>query len=160
VTEGRLVVKNCCPPSPPLGTLARAMSNFFEVPPGSILPAVLVLTISATIFMLRMVRSRQRFWLPLAFAITNLLFFVGALFLIMVADGLADLWCPPNYVGYLATGPSILALVLALGLLWDCSSGFRYVLPIRPTTLNRIGPNGAPAYRMPGLFCGTERRRL
>lgn len=118
VTEGRLVVKSCCPPSPPLGSLARMISDFFEVPPGSILPAVLVLTTSATIFVLRMARSRQRFWLPLAFAVTNLLFFVVAFLLIVVADGLADLWCPPNYVGYLATGPSILAIALALGLLF------------------------------------------
>lgn len=115
-TEGRLVVLDCCPPSQ--RPLARAVSNFFAVPPGSILPAVLVLTISATIFMLRMARSRQRFWLPLAFAVTNQLFFVGAFLLIVVADGLADLWCPPNYVGYLATAPSILAITLALGLLF------------------------------------------
>ncbi len=115
-TEGRLAVLDCCPPSQL--PLAQAVSSFFAVPPGSILPAVLVLTISATIFMLRMVRSRQRYWLPLVFTVTNLLFFIGAFLLIIVADGLATLWCPPNYVGYLRTGPSILFIGLALLLLF------------------------------------------
>ncbi len=115
-TEGRLAVLDCCPPSQ--HPLARVASHFFAVPPGSILPAVLVLTISATIFMLRMIRSRQRYWLPLAFTVTNLLFFIGAFLLIRVADGLAALWCPPNYVGYLRTGPSILFIGLVLLLLF------------------------------------------
>jgi hypothetical protein len=134
MTEGRLVVKNCCPPSPPLGTLARMISDFFKVPPGSILPAVLVIVTSVTIFMLRIVRSRPRFWLPLAFTVTNLLFFVGAVFLLMVADGLAALWSPPNYVGYLRTGPSILAIALALGLLFWIQARISI-----PSTRRRIG---------------------
>jgi len=120
MTEGWLVPWDCWPASerPPLGTWARTVNDFFEIPPGSILPGVVVVTISAGIFLSRTSRATKRTLLPLAFATTNLLLLVVDVFLVAVAHQLPDLWRAPNDIGYHQTWPSILVTTILLSALF------------------------------------------
>ncbi len=92
------------------------INHFFAVPPGSILPSVLILAVSVIIFLVAMVRGRQRTWLPLAFAVTNVLFPIGIGFLTAATSQLARLSCEPNNLACLRTRFSLPVVVLAWGL--------------------------------------------
>jgi len=120
MTEGWLVPWDCWPASerPLFGTWERTMNDFFEVPPGSILPGIVVVTISTGIFLSRTLRATKRTLLPLAFATTNLLFLVVDAFLVAVAHQLRDFWRPPNDIGYHQTWPAILVTTILLSTLF------------------------------------------
>jgi len=113
-TEGWLVPWDCvCAPlRPPLGTWERAVNDFFEALPGAILPSVVVILVSTSIFVARITRrTANMVLLPLAFAATNIAFFLADAFLVSLAHQLLDLWLPqprpPIDVGYHRTWPAI-----------------------------------------------------
>lgn len=124
MTEGWLVPWDCiCPPErPPLGTWARTVNDFFEVPPGSILPGVVFIVASASIFVIGPARTTNRALLPWAFAVTNVIFFLVDSFFVMGAHQLPDLWLPqsrpPLDVGYHRTWPAILVTGVLLVVLF------------------------------------------
>jgi hypothetical protein len=123
MTEGRLAPWDCVHTSlrPPVGTWQRTVNDFFEGPPGFLLPATAFVGIGASIFAAGAVRSAKRPVLPWAFAGTYAIFFLVQIILVPLADRLPDLWLPqprpPLDVGYHVTWPAILvttALALAL----------------------------------------------
>lgn len=124
MTEGWLVPWDCIgpPERPPLGTWARTVNDFFEVPPGSILPGVVFIVASASIFVARTARTTNRALLPWAFAATNVIFFLVDSYLVMGAHQLPDLWLleprPPLDVGYHRTWPAILVTGVLLVVLF------------------------------------------
>lgn len=123
-TEAWLVPWDCWPgpERPPLGTWSRAINDFFEVPPGSILPSAVFITVSISIFIFRVVRATERTLLPLALAVTNLLFLVLDAFLVGFAYLLPALWRPPNEVSYHQTWPAMLVTMILLILLFFVQS--------------------------------------
>jgi len=76
MTEGWLAPWDTTSLRPAIGTWPRTVNDFFEGPPGSLIPSWTVLGISAGIFALRVVRGRDRRWLPWSFAALNLGFVV------------------------------------------------------------------------------------
>ena len=120
MTEGWLVPWDCIgpPERPPLGTWARTVNDFFEVPPGSILPGVVFIVASASIFVVGTARTTNRALLPWAFAATNVIFFLLDSYLVMGAHQLPDLWLPqprpPLDAGYHRTWPAIVVTIALL----------------------------------------------
>lgn len=74
-TEALLVPWYCCSldAMPAIGTWQRTINDFFGTLPGSILPSVTMIAIGVLIFGRRMIKAKNRVWLPLAFAILYLL---------------------------------------------------------------------------------------
>ncbi len=105
MTEGWLAPWDTTPLRPAFGTWQRALNDFFEYSPGSVLPSWTVLVIGTGIFAVRMARRRDRWWLPWAFAATNFIFMVADLVCGMFAWNLPALdflraeGLPPHY-GY------------------------------------------------------------
>lgn len=91
MTEGYLVPWDTTPVRPAPGTWQLALNVFFEGPPGSLLPSWVFLTIGVAIFVVRLVRRRDRRWLPWAFAATNLIFMAADLVCGMFAWNLPTL---------------------------------------------------------------------
>jgi hypothetical protein len=122
MTEGWLVPWDTVPGRPPLGTWQRTVNDFFEVPPGAILLAIVVVTISVIIFVARVAQAEHRAWLPLTFAATNLVFMLADTVLAILAHQLPDLWLPkprpPIDVGYHRTWPALLVTVVLLVILF------------------------------------------
>ena len=120
MTEGWLVPWDCicAPERPPLGTWARTANDFFEVPPGSVLPGVVFIVASASIFVVGTARTTNRALLPWALAATNVIFFLVDSFLVIRAHQLPDLWVPqprpPIDVGYHRTWPAIVITIALL----------------------------------------------
>lgn len=99
MTEGWLVPWDTTPQRPAFGTWQRTLNNYFESPPGSLLPSRTFLAIGALIFAVRLASSRDRRWLPWIFAATNFaLIPIG-----MVCIGLA--WKFPELDMLRASGP-------------------------------------------------------
>jgi cytochrome bd-type quinol oxidase subunit 2 len=119
-TEGFLVPWDCVPRSgrPPLGTWDRTVNDFFEIPPGSILPALIVVVFSASVFVVRSLRTTRRALLPLAFAATNAVFVLANVFLGVLARKVNDSLLPRPRplidVGYHHTWPVILVTTILL----------------------------------------------
>jgi len=103
---------------PAVGTWQRTVNDFFAESPGAALPAWLVLVISVTLFVRRLLRSQERRLLLLEFATLNTLFVLVDLALVVPAHLLADLLLeqplPEGDVGYHHTW---LAIVVTVGLL-------------------------------------------
>ena len=123
MTEGWLVPWDTVPDRPPVGTWQRTVNDFFEVRPGAVLPAAIVIVISMLLFVIRVVRERNRTFLPLGFAATNLLFAIVDTILVIPVHRLPDLWLPkprPVWdVGYHRTWPAIVVTtILLLVLFW------------------------------------------
>jgi hypothetical protein len=122
MTEGWLVPWDVVPGRPPLGTWQRTVNDFFEHPPGAILPAVVVITMSASIFVVKVAQARRKAWLPLTFAATNLIFMLADTVLAILAHQLPDLWLPkprpPIDVGYHRTWPALVLTVVLLAILF------------------------------------------
>jgi len=123
-TEGWLVPWDCLNRAerPPLGSWERTVNDFFEVPPGSILPGVVFTVVSASIFVVRTVKATDRAVLPWVFAGTNIIFFLVVSFAVIRAHELPDLWLPqprpPIDVGYHRTWPAILTTTVLVGVLF------------------------------------------
>lgn len=115
ITEGLLVPWDTTPMRPPAGTLERVINDFFEVPPGAYLLAVLFLAMSVVLFVIRLRNAPSKGWLPLTFAITNALFLVIATAQIGLARALTDLLLPyPTLdVGFYRNGLAILATIIS-----------------------------------------------
>ncbi len=122
-TEGWLVPWDTTSLRPTSGTWQRAVNDFFEGQPGSLLPSWAILAISAGLFVARLVRDRDRRWLPWSFAATNLAY----LLVEPVGTGLA--WYLPaldplrapggvSQIGYQHTwAPLVVSLLLLFALL-------------------------------------------
>lgn len=127
-TEGSLVPWDCICASerPPLGTWERTVNDFFEVLPGSILPGSVFIVVSASVFVARVARTKNRVLLPWSFAATNVIFFLVDSFLVIRAHQLSDLWLPqprpPLDVGYHRTWPAILVWSVLLVVLFVVQS--------------------------------------
>jgi hypothetical protein len=112
--------------APPANTWERQLNDFFNGPPGSVLPAILVLGASAWLFVARLRRTIDyagQFRLFLLFAATNLVFMLVSFVLIVPLRDLPNLWLPqprpPIDVGYQRTwvdllGTTVLILLLLL----------------------------------------------
>ncbi len=111
---------------PPPNTWERQLNDFFNRAPGSLLPALLVVSVSVWLFVTRFHQADDyatQFRLFLIFATTNLVFMLVSLFLIVPLRDLSNLWLPqprpPIDVGYHRTwvdllGTTILILLLLL----------------------------------------------
>jgi hypothetical protein len=112
-TWGLLVPWEQAPP-PPIGTWERAVNDFFSAPPGSELPATLVVSMSVLIFLVPLVRTRPPSLVPWYFAASNAGFLVLHLWFLVVLASLID---PNSGPGFQRTWPGILetgGLVVAL----------------------------------------------
>jgi len=103
-----------------------AGNDFWQVPPGALLPSVVFVVVNASIFVARTVRTTDRALLPLAFAATNMIFFLVGAFLATLAHRLPDLWLPeprpPIDLGYHRTWPAILVTTVLLIVLFVAQS--------------------------------------
>jgi hypothetical protein len=74
-TEALLVPWKCCglEPLPAPDTWQRTLNDFFAVFPGNILPATAFILIEIAIFYKRIIRVKDRTWLPTGFALANAL---------------------------------------------------------------------------------------
>jgi hypothetical protein len=79
-TEALLVPWYCCglDAMPAVGSWQRTVNDFFATRPGSVLPSVTMITIGFAIVGARIIKAKNRVWLPLAFA--------GLYFLLLAAD--------------------------------------------------------------------------
>lgn len=120
MTEGWLAPWDTVPVEfrPPVGSWQRSLDDFFEAWPGAILPGIVVVLVSASIFVIRTVRTMNRVLLPLAFAATNFIFILVDSFLATLAHRLPNLWLPqprPSIdAGYHRTWPAILVTTILL----------------------------------------------
>ncbi len=138
VTEAWMVPWDVRPGRPPIGSTARALNDFFETTPGSILPASLLVAASAVLFAIRMVLSTERSRLPWVFAILNLLFLFLGIPLAASAHLLPYIWLsqprPEPDIGYHLEWPSAISLLIFEGLLlwaqWRFTSPRRSVLEV------------------------------
>ncbi|MCK4450681.1 MAG: hypothetical protein KAX26_08830 [Anaerolineae bacterium] len=129
MTEGWLVPWDTVPGRPPVGDWQRTVNDFFETRPGAVLPAAIVIGISALLFLIRVVRERNKTFLPLGFAATNLLFSIADTILVIPVHRLPDLWLPKPRpvldVGYHRTWPAIaVTTILLLVLFWAQWTGW------------------------------------
>ncbi len=124
VTEACFVPWDCVHVSlrPPLGTWQRTVNDFFEGPPGSILAAVVFVLVSASIFVVRTVRTAHGALLPWAFAVANLVFILVDFFSLELVYLLPILRLPqprpPIDVGYHHTWPAILTTTVLVAVLF------------------------------------------
>lgn len=110
---------------PPPSTWERYVNNFFNNPPGLVLPALLVVGASVWLFGARFRRAidyAAQFRLFLIFTASNLIFLAVSLLLIVPLRTLPDWWLPqprpPIDVGYHRTWLDLLgAIMLVLALL-------------------------------------------
>jgi len=107
---------------PPRGTWQRDLSDFFQVPPGSVIPALLSVGISVVLAIIALRRipdsSNVRTQLMLGFALSNIVV-VAAMFLgnFLVADLPLEIAPYPGYgwtLKFLAKDILLLALLFAL----------------------------------------------
>jgi len=124
MTEVWLVPWDCVHTSlrPPVGTWQRTVNDFFEGPPGSILPAAVLVVVSASIFAVGTVRSTNGTLLPWAFGGANLVFLLAVLFSLQVVYLLPIVPLaeprPPIDVGYHRTWPAILTTTVLVAALF------------------------------------------
>ncbi len=120
MTEGWLAPWDTVPVEfrPPVGSWQRSLNDFFEAWPGAILPGVVVILVSVSIFVVRNVRTMNKALMPLAFAVTNFIFILVDLFLATLAHQLPNLWLPqprPSIdVGYHRTWHAMLVTTILL----------------------------------------------
>jgi hypothetical protein len=121
-TEGWLAPWDTQRFRPPTGTWERYVNDLFEVLPGSVLPALLIILTSVTLYTYRVIKTQERITLTWTFAIANIVFVIVNSVLVSLAQQLPDLWLsqprPLFDVGYHRTWPSILVTVLLLILLF------------------------------------------
>lgn len=124
MTEGWLAPWDTVPVEfrPSLGSWQRSLNDSFEAWPGAILPGVIVVVVSVSIFVIRTVRTINRTLLPLAFAATNFTFILVDSFLATLAHRPPHLWLPqprPSIdAGYHRTWPAILVTTILLMILF------------------------------------------
>ncbi len=113
---------------PPLGDWNRAVSDYFEGSPGSLLPSVIVVASSAALFVSRARRVAQRDRLAAVFAAMNLLSLPLSLVLMNLGYGLSYLVFPqpqvPFDVGFHRTAFPAAAVALAFAALLVAQSRF------------------------------------
>lgn len=108
-TEAHLVGYSCCVAEedlPARGTPARATSDFFRTSPGKHLLPLILVSVSAAIFMMRMTKAQAKHRLPLLFVILNLLYLVADFGLVGISWRLSDQLNGPRgspYAGYART---------------------------------------------------------
>ncbi len=122
LTEAWMVPWDVRPGRPPLGTTERALNDFFETYPGSIMPATILLTASVVLFAIRMVLSPVRARVPWVFAGLNLVFLFPGIPAAAGAHLIPYLWLPqprpePD-IGYHLEWPSAVSILIFWGLLW------------------------------------------
>lgn len=83
---------------PALDTLARAVNDFFAGP-GRLLPSQLFVLISAGIFAVRSWRAQHRTWLPLTFALANVVLFAADLAVTSLSWAVSDWVVGPSSGG-------------------------------------------------------------
>ncbi len=133
VTEAWMVPWDVRPGRPPIGTAARALNDFFETSPGSNVPAAILVTASAVLFVIRAALSADRSRVPWVFAGLNLGFMFFGIPLAAAAHLVPYLWLPqprpePD-IGYHLEWPSIMSLLVFEGLLlW---AQWRFSSPVR-----------------------------
>lgn len=122
ITEGWLVPWDTTPMRPPVGTRERTINDFFEIPPGAYLPATLFLATNVALFAMRFRSATNKTWLPLLFAMTNVIFLGTAILFGILARVSPDLWLsqprPPLDVGFHRTWFAILIIAILVGVLF------------------------------------------
>ncbi len=122
---------------PPLGTLERSLNDFFESPPGSNLPAALVVGTSIILLVVALLRipgrSGERAKLVLGFAAMNFIVSIG-MFVCILADLPLNLTPYPGYGWTLKfLIPQSLCLVLLFAFqAWLIPSELRHASPNAP----------------------------
>lgn len=79
------------------GTWQRALNDFFEGFPGSIVPATITIVASICIFLYRSFRVTNRHVLPISFAFTNVVCIIISIFLTFFAIRIPSIWLPIRY---------------------------------------------------------------
>jgi hypothetical protein len=128
-TEAFLVGYYCCVTDadlPALGTWARSISDFFHGAPGKHLPSLLFIAVNAA-FLLTFLHNqrtwhRQRtYWIPFAFALTNVLYVLTTFMLVSASWAIAASLLGPQlsaYKGFDRTWLGIASHLLLWALLW------------------------------------------
>lgn len=99
-----------------IGPLERGVSDFFRTSPGRDLPGVLLVGVNAGLLVRALRRTPRMTWLPLAFALLDVLYVLTALGLVSISWAISDWAVGPRtsaYKGYHRTWYGI-ALHLAL----------------------------------------------
>jgi hypothetical protein len=119
-TEGLLVPWDTAPGRPPVGTLARAVNDFFEAGIGAWLPTVLLVGGSVILFLRHTIRSERPLRLPWFFAGLNVAYIIGSMFVIGLVRALVERVLLPYSVngidaGYHRTWLPLLVLAILSG---------------------------------------------
>ncbi len=124
-TEAMLVPWHCeCTwdTRPALGTIARAVNDFFAGP-GRSLPAQLFVLVSAGIFAVKSWRAKNRTWLPLTFALANVVLLAAGLVAASLSGAVSDWMVGPRVgidAGYHRTWYGIAAHLMLWIAFWIC----------------------------------------
>lgn len=104
-TEALLVPWYCCSQDtlPALGTWQRVINDFFDTLPGSLLPSLTFIFINASIFGVKVLRAKNKTWLPLTFVFANILLLMADLFVTSLSWSLSD-WLVGPRVGGIDAG--------------------------------------------------------
>ena len=100
LAEGWYAPWDMAPGRPPIGTWERALNDFFANPVGSILPGTLIIVISLILFVARLARARRKFWLPVLFSASNIVFVMLNMLLTIGLAHLINLWLPQPVAGF------------------------------------------------------------
>jgi hypothetical protein len=86
-----------------IGPLERAISDFFRTSPGRDLPAVLLVLVNAGLFISAIRKAHSTSWLPLLFALFNILYILGEFWFVGVSWSISGWVVGPRtspYQGY------------------------------------------------------------
>ena len=104
-TEALLVPGYCCSLDSLLavGTWQRAINDFFNTLPGSILPSLTMVLISGFIFVARVSQAKNRVWLPITFFLAYVLLLAADLIVTNLSWALSN-WIVGPRVGGIDAG--------------------------------------------------------
>ena len=116
-TEGWLAPWDTQETRPPLGTWERSVNDFFEGVPGSLLPSLIILCISITLYIYGRRKSVNKIKFTWIFALINLLFLlleVVFVTLVFQFPGVWPLQYPALNSAYQRVLPAILITIILL----------------------------------------------
>lgn len=108
---------------PPSGTVMRKLNDFFATDRTNKFFGMIVIIVIGVIFLIRMKRDNNKFFVPFEFALANLIFIgsaaVGSIISILVMNIILPEFDIPYHVGYHYTGlGTIVLLSLLISLFW------------------------------------------
>lgn len=116
-TEGWLAPWDTQRTRPPLGTWERSVNDFFEGPPGSLLPALIILCISITLYMYGRRNAKNKIKFTWIFVSINLFFLSLEVVFVTLFFHFPSIWSFQYFDfnnAYQRTAPAVLFTIVLL----------------------------------------------